>query len=208
MARDLYRINTRKGVRHCLSLFDAATPAQIVHGTRWYGDALVQAQDMSALYGWPVEVCAAIIAHLSPQTRWDDNVAFAFAVAEDFSVRPGGCMAGNFDRARAAILAHLRGDDPLSTFGPRAHKTRAFAHAILAGGRGGDVVVDVWMLRAILQGPSYAFRDGKGPDLAKVIKRVGVYAQCADVVRKAARARNVDPCVMQAVVWTAISGAA
>lgn len=203
MARELYSLNMRKAVRNLIAYFDEATPGQIAEGARWYGDARTQAADMASLYGYPLDVCAAVISHLSPRTRWVDNVDYAFTMLES-GERPKGCMQANYDRARGAIVAHYAGNDAMATFGAKAHKTRRFAQAIVDGG-GNSVVIDVWMLRAIMQGPDYVFRDGKGPSLDLILKRAGVYGQCERAVQIAARRRGVAPAEFQAIVWLVIS---
>lgn len=202
MARDYYQINTRKAVKNLLAYFDVASPAQLESGARWYAAARTQAQDAADLFGFPLDVCANVISTLSPQTRWEDNVEYAFHVLE-FGSRPSGCMQGNFERASDAIRAHYAGED--FQFGVRAHKTRRFASAITDGGTGQSVVIDVHMLRVIIQGPDYVFRDGMKDDLAKIIKRVGVYGQCERAVQIAARRRGVLPCTMQAVAWLVVT---
>lgn len=199
-----YTLSTRKAVRHLLAYWDAASADQIVRGASWYMIARDNARDMADASGLPVDVCAAVISHLSPQTRWEDNLSFAWHVVEE-RTRPVGCMQSNYERAMRAITAHYAGTDVLATFGPRAHKTRRFASAIIDGGTGAHVVVDVHMLRVILQGPDYVYRDGQGDDLAKVIKRVGVYEQAEHAVRLAAKRRGVPPCVMQATTWLVVT---
>lgn len=205
MARERYKLDTRKAVKNLLAYFDSATPAQAEFGARWYQEARVQCQDMADMFGYSLDVCAAVTSHLSSRTRWSDNVEYAFHTLE-FGSRPSGCLGANFARSQKAIVADLRGETMASSFGPNAHKTLAFYNAILAGG-GNHVVIDVWMIRAIFQGADYAFRDGKRTEFESMIKWAGVYGQCAHAVRVAARRRGVSASTFQATVWVNISRA-
>ncbi len=206
MARQRHAINGRKAVRNILTYFDRATVAEIASGARWYGEARREAADLAAWCDFPLEVTAAILAHLSPQTRWEDNKRHAWELlAED--VKPSGAIGDNVARARKALTAYYAGEDPLSTFGPRAHKTRRFATAIIDGGTGTSVVIDIWAARAALLGTEYRFRDtDQQSAVQKALRRVGVYGQLEDAYRAAARTRGVPPCTAQAVTWGVIRG--
>ncbi len=191
----------RTMVTRILVWFDRATPAEIAAGSAWYGEAYRTADAMAAATGFAIDTVAAVISHLSPQTRWAANVDAAWSLlAKD--TRAPGMLTANYERACSAIHAA----DPLASFGPRAQKTAAFALAIL--GDSDAVVIDVWAARAALQGARYRFRDGAGEENAKLLKRRGVYDAVANAYRSAARSRGVTPCAMQAVVWTVIRGSA
>ncbi len=194
-------VSHRTMVKRILVWFDRATAADIAAGSAWYGEAYRTADAMAAATGHPVDTVAAVIAHLSPQTRWVQNVNAAWSLLAT-DTRAPGMLIENYGRAVKAVHA----PDPLATFGPRAHKTDAFALAIL--GDSDAVVIDVWAARAALQGAAYRLRDGLGNAVAHRIKRKGVYDAVAQAYRSAARSRNVTPCQMQAIVWTVIRGTA
>lgn len=194
-------VTHRTMVKRILATFDRATAGEILAGAEWYKAAGRIAQDMSDQTGQPLDVCAVVIAKLSPQTRWAENVAAAWQLLET-DTRAPGMLGENYRQARAAITA----GDPLATFGPGAPKTYAFALAIL--GDDESVVIDVWAARVALQGGKYRFRDGEGDTVATILKRTGVYGDIARAYRAAARCRGVSPCCMQATVWTVVRGSA
>ncbi len=194
-------VSHRTMVKRILVWFDRATPAEVAAGAAWYGEAYRTADTMAAATGFPIDTVAAVISHLSPQTRWVANVNAAWSLLAT-DTRAPGMLTANYDRAMAAVHA----EDPLATFGPRAQKTAAFALAIL--GDHDSVVIDVWAARATLQGARYRFRDELADENARILKRAGVYAALVAAYRSAARSRGVTPCAMQAIVWTVIRGSA
>lgn len=200
MTRALYQIDQRKAVRRLHGWLVKADASTMARGAAWYPDAFREASAMSAASGYGVETCAAVISHLSPQTRWEDNVRNAWhTLTNDEGTRPAGCLGDCHARALAAL--HV--DNPLDTFGKRAHKTRAFARAIL--GDMDAVVIDTWAVRAALA-DGRGFRDGTVDDMGKILSRVGVYGQVADAYRTAARKVSLPPTALQAIVWGVIRG--
>lgn len=188
---------TRATVDRILSVWVRATPQDILSGASWYGDdaqahlrALTAQAHAQGLTWWTDAHSASLLAHLSPRTTWARNVAGAYAMVAGgvAAARMAGCIGANVDRAFAVFSPD---GDPLSTFGPNAHKTRAFARN-LAGDRRA-VTVDVWAARV-------AFGDTVA-DGEKALKRVGVYAATAHAYRLAAARVGVDPTTMQATTW-------
>jgi hypothetical protein len=154
-------------------------------GAQWYRTARIHADTLAESSGLDVDVTAAVISHLSPRTKWARNVAYAYAVVAT-GTRPNGCKRDNFARAMVA----LESDTPSDTFGPDAHKTRAFCANIL--GDTEAVTVDVWAYRLAI---------GTDENLDNNMKRVGVYAAIAHCYRLAAKRAGVAPAVMQATTW-------
>jgi DNA-binding transcriptional regulator YhcF (GntR family) len=63
-------------------LLDSATPAFIDLSRKWYEGANRIADEISEKYGITIEQSAAIIAALSPQTEWFNNLSMAERVAD------------------------------------------------------------------------------------------------------------------------------
>lgn len=200
MARERYTIDHAETVANILAWWDSADDTARMEGAAWYPCALETAREMAAATGVPLESVSVAISHLSPQNPWDSNVVAAWELLKD-DTRAPGTLHASFDRARKSLSE----TEPLESFGKDAHKTRAFARAIL--GDESAVVVDTWALRVALRTPeTYGFRDGTLGDLQALLKRAGVYAQIADAYTAAAAARGVSACTMQATTWGVIRG--
>lgn len=177
-------ITLETAVRRILRRFDAATPADLEAGARWYDAAGELATELTTLAPFDADLsvtrehAATVIAHLSPRTDWARNVSGAVALVTT-GVAPG-CIGDNVDRAYGGLVS----GDPLGTLnGP---KTQRFAANIL--GDREAVTVDVWALRVV------------GLDDTHV-RRVGVYDAVEHAYRLAARRRGMDPSTMQASTW-------
>lgn len=183
-ARKAYGVSLETLVRRILRTFDAATPAQIESGARWYDEAGDLASSLAHLAG-SREHAAAVISHLSPRTAWSRNVfaATALLTGGTREAREYGAMSSNIERAEAS----LGFVDPVESFGRDALKTRSF-YLNIVGDREA-VTVDVWALRVA------------GIEDDRTVKRVGAYDAMAHAYRLAAGRRGVDPATMQAVTW-------
>jgi hypothetical protein len=170
-------------VARILRSWDKANSSDIEAGARWYDEAGQLASDFATVSGHGRDVCAAVIAHLSPRQSWARNILAARALLVDGEVLPG-VMSRETNRAWGAINDGY--DDIFDSFSPDAHKTRAFCANIL--GDREAVTVDVW-----------ACKVAGITDLE--LGRVGVYDAVAHAYRLAARRRGVDPATMQATTW-------
>ena len=172
-------------VERKLALADAET---IATGKRWYSEGQDMVIANAIVSGRSVRHAAAEMSHLSPRAKWDKNVASAALFAAT-GERMRGVMSGPFGRAVKASNA----SDPMGTFGPKAHKTRAFA-ANLAGDMNA-VTVDVWIARAV-------------GVTERELKLVGVYDRIAKAFRKVAAKHGLEPAQLQAIVWIVVRGSA
>lgn len=191
----------------------AASDADREAGARWYARAESECARIAAETGFSRHRIAAVIAVLSPRTRWAENIraaesaahAAARALRDDFAAELCGGMRESVAAAVAAALADyglrdpirkagaiLAGSDPAEIVsGP---KVSAF-FANLCGDRDA-VTVDVWAQRVAC---------GKWQDRAPAGAQ---YETLADAYRAAARVLGVDAVAVQAAVWVAIRGAA
>lgn len=187
-ARLVYGVSLETITRRILRTFDAASPSTIEAGARWYDEAGTLAASLSHGDWSPLHVAVAI-AHLSPRTSWERNVAGTVAMVTregdgDDEARRLGCIGAHVDRV-VRMMEHFY-DNPLDSFGPGARKTRSFAENI--HGDREAVTVDVWACRVA--------------DLDEtLLSRKGAYDAVAHAYRLAARRRGVDPATMQATTW-------
>lgn len=180
-----FGVTTRATVARILSWFDSASDDELIAGLAWYGVAREHAVSMADTYGVTVEQAAAVIAHLSPQLGWEENLAAAYELLETGNAH--AVLGSSIERARVAMLATA----PAETFGPDAHKTRAFYANIL--GDTDVVTVDRWAVRVAV-----GVYDA---DTQKRFARVGSYDAIAHAYRIAAARRGVEPSDMQAITW-------
>lgn len=180
--------------RRIVNTYRLATDEQIEQGTRWYDEAGQVVDDVAERGRISRDRAAIVVAHLSPQTTWRRNVAGAVQLVTEG--RADGCIGRNVERALAAMHA----DDPWSTFGPDARKTRRFARNLL--GDTDVVTVDVWAMRVAFGkgwGPKWRTGDDDGLDL--VLGRVGVYEAVEAAYVRAARSLGELPTTVQAATW-------
>src|SRR6478752_5817376 len=118
-----------------LRVYRSADAQQIAAGMEWYAAARRIAEEISRDAQIPVETAAGILAALSPQTSWGQNVDWARELAAGSPISRGLPMS----QARGmAILAQDR--EPLDILGGR--KVRAFYACIVTAGVTDAVCVD------------------------------------------------------------------
>ena len=156
----------------------------------WYRGAENLSRRLARKYGVTKHQAAGVIAALSPNQTWKNNIYMAELA-----------LAGNpkgFSSAVARVKRILAGGSIIGTFpdpnGP-SHKIREFYRAI--SGNPNAVVIDRWALRA-----AWGTNHVDVHDLA----RVGVYAMVADCYREVAELFEMDPRDFQAAVWIHVRG--
>lgn len=160
-----------------------ATGATIMAGRQWYPAAESVVAELSNQYGIGRPTVAAVIAVLSPQTRWRQNITAARAVLEgELSTARAHCYGSNVLKA-VALLGNPGGTPILG--GP---KVSAF-WANLVGSREA-VTVDVWAARAATD------RDVKSLKRARYERIARAYKAAADIVGE-------TPREFQAIIWLA-----
>lgn len=178
--------------RRLIDAYRGAPLAAIEDGRAWYPTAAREAARIARpTDGIDVVRAAAVIAALSPQVRWAQNVV----AAERLIAARGGLSDSTvpgFNANVAKARAIIRGGPlygPGDALGGEAPKVRAFWRAIC--GDPDSVVLDVWAMRA-------AGLDG-APSGAR-------YRKVAEMYRRAAAKVGEAPRDFQAIVWLATRG--
>ena len=162
-----------------------ASPAAEHEGMAWYLAAHSIAADMATRHGVTVRQGAGVIAALSPQCGWAENVRLADAACD------AGVASGHTADACRKADAILSGSDPGDVLGGR--KVRSFFTNICSPLTVGAVTVDRHAVD-MLCGRRGAVHD-------RILERPGAYATCAAVIRATARELGYLPHVLQAVAW-------
>lgn len=172
----------RAALRHH---WHAATPEQRKDGRDWYKHALLAATNMAIQHGVPVHTAAGVIAALSPQHTWAQNLR----LAEE-------CLSGGTPKCfkRTANLAMYVRQQWMPEYveaAIRGRKVTAFYANII--GDESWVTIDRWMLRAMGLPDKFSLTDKR-------------YTQLGELVCDVARELNVTPAVLQATVWCVVRG--
>lgn len=176
-------------------------PEDVKHeGRGWYDAQREMVRELAALHGIDVETIAAVIAALSPMTRWTENVAGAIRMLREFErdpngLAPRGCTLFWKNAAKAWWLLHGHNGlgGPMTPAQAFAQSPKVFAFWRNLIGDENEVTVDTWMLRAM--GVGERFGNGLKPK---------PYRELAQDIRDAARRVGETPAQFQAIVWVAI----
>lgn len=180
--------------RHILATLARATPADEATGMAWYRNAHATAETLATGADVPTPAAVGIIAALSPQTGWNENVGRA---ARFLTHR----VTDHFPDAINKAERILSGADPADVLGGR--KVRSFYVNILRPDRAGAVTVDRHALTIALGVlPTDAQRHRIRATAQRALERPGVYATTAGAYRAAARAVGILPHEVQAITWT------
>lgn len=164
------------------------------HGLKWYPTAAEVAREVASMAGIPFLNGAAVLAVLSPQTSWDHNVRWAFAIADahrNGDPLPSMGLGNNLKRAAIALTSL---DDVERTKGTL--KVHNFYGSII--GRNGAVCIDRHAIRIAEGDPNAdinSISDGKYRKYARA------YLDAAAALKR--RAADV-----QAATWCDFRGVA
>ena len=176
---------TREGyVQNIISAYRSATPEQVQRGRTWYATAHELA---SVLADGETRKGAGVIAALSANKRWSDNVRLA---RRAFGGRPGG----SFQDAVRKAERIMAGEDPERVL-PMGSKTGMFYRCIADPSDPDAVVIDRHA-HDIAVGEIYGDRD-------RGLSSKNRYALLAHVYREAAQRLGELPSTVQAVTWVA-----
>ena len=162
-----------------------ATDSEVIDGHAWYGAAASIARIVADGHGIDQSSGAGIIAALSPQCSWDENIVRALAHCD------GDMVGATADSLRKAD-AIASGGRPVDVLGGR--KVRSFWRNI--DGRDQYVTVDRHAV-AIVFGRALSDRE------IKILEKLGAYTIIAAAYRAAARRHGIAPSTLQAITWLA-----
>lgn len=169
---------------------DSATGAEWSDGLAWYPTAHDICLSVAATHGTTLETSVGILAALSPQLAWEQNLA----MAETF-IASGGLPSGHFADADNKARRILRGEHPTDVLG--GPKVRSFYANILRPHCPGAVTVDRHAA-ACLYGtttPTYL------RTYPKLLERKGIYRLASGIFRTVAREYDLLPHEAQAIAW-------
>lgn len=172
-----------------LATYEQATETDRLDGRSWYYVANEHARKLSALHGLTVCQGVGIIAALSPQTSWEENIRIAHALCEDPT------SSHHTADATGKALRILNGADPETTLGGR--KVRSFYANILYPHVPGHVTIDRHAA-AILAGLTTPEWNRMHE---KKLERAHFYRFATGVYRAAARDLSLLPHQLQAITW-------
>lgn len=172
--------------------YASATLADRAAGLAWYDRADRAADRIAAAHGIDRVAAAAIIAALSPRSRWSTNLQAADRIAAANAAGRSRAPRVGLGDARRKAWRIARGADPADVLG--GPKVRAFFANITGDRRA--VTVDVWATRA-----AYGRTDCPLPTGRR-------YDRLADAYRAVADRLGVAPRELQAAVWIHVRGAA
>lgn len=170
-------------VDNIISIWNQATPEQLQRGRVWYRNAHDLADLMSDGH---VRAGAGVIAALSPQCAWEENVKRAERAFTD------GEPSGHFGDALRKAARIMAGEDPLDVL-PAESKTWNFYRCIVDPDDADAVVIDRHA-HDVIAGEVYGERE-RGLSCKRR------YAALALAYRLAARRLDETPSTVQAVTW-------
>lgn len=201
LTRNGYNVRTIRA--NLVRVFESATDDNIADGLEWYGEANSFARDLAQATNLDVVTVAAVIAAMSPRTRWEANKAAAQQFLKDGTRYPG-LLVSNYERAKfvlnagpenaLASLQWIGGDES-------APKIASFARNIL--GDTDRVTIDVWATRGALMSPR-----AKEVNLDNMLRRAGMYEAIAAQYVWLAHRMGITAPQAQAIVWVALTGKA
>lgn len=164
-----------------------ATEDNWTEGTAWYLAARAIADDLAQRHLVTPLQAAGVLAALSPQTGWSENIRLADQALSERNA------TGHYDDACDKANAIIQGDTPANVLGGR--KVRSFVRNIADPSRPGPVTVDRHAVDCLL--------GARGAVNSRILERPGAYALCAAVFRSVARELDILPHECQAVAWIA-----
>jgi hypothetical protein len=174
-------------VKRLVNHFNSATDRDISQGEKWYDAAREIAEALAIGTGYTVEQTASVIAVLSPNVAWDENVNSALLAVEGhfYHIPHTKWRGAGYGENKSKASDILDGD--LTRL--RGPKVTNFARGIL-----GDTeacTIDLWMLRSI----------GCEDTMTVTPKR---WTAINAAIREAATECGYDTRTFQAIVWSKV----
>lgn len=157
------------------------TDGEWADGADWYSSAMTACETMSDATGVDLELVAAVVAALSPQTMWSVNLRAAELLLTTGEQLPA-TLGQNHRRALSVLDGTVRPEDWSAKIG-------RFWQNILGDWQ--PVTVDSW---------AWSIATGDLP--VSLLSRRGAYATVEAAYQQVALAHNVPPAVLQATTWT------
>lgn len=171
----------RQFITNIISVWDAATPDQELHGRSWYQSAHAPAVMLTA---GNARLGAGVIAALSANKSWEENIRLARLACGT------GLAVGHVTDALAKATAILAGTDPAEVL-PMTRKTGHFFRCILDPDDPEAVVIDRHA-HDVAVGRLYGNRD-------RGLSSIRRYQLLADCYHRAAARLGELPSTVQAV---------
>lgn len=173
--------------------YDSATEDVRAEGRSWYTDQREICRELAATHSLTVSQVAAVMAALSPMTRWTENVAGTIRMLRAWEhdqpdTPPRNCTLFYKNACKAWQILHGADAADLFTGSP---KVMAFWFNLC--GDESEVTVDTWMVRACGEGET--FKSGVKPN---------AYHKIADAIKEAAAMVGETPAQFQTIVWIQI----
>lgn len=166
----------------------SAADCHKIYGRTWYAQAHEHAQRLADRYDITDRQAAGVIAALSPQVSWTDNLREA-----DRLLRTGGARHTTRNVIKARAIVH--GVDPTDVLG--GNKVRAFFDNIAHHETSRAVTVDRHAFDVALG------TIGEPIARSRTLERVGVYAFLSEAYRAVADDLGTLPHMVQATTWVA-----
>jgi membrane-bound lytic murein transglycosylase B len=170
--------------------FKACEPAEVVEGLAWYKQAHSDCDRLSKAYGVSIEVTATVLAVLSAQKRWSQNVLeTGMYLADNQGI---GRIQGFYTtESQATAVRELLKTGKMPKLGP---KVASFRENVLSHGLNlGVVTVDVWAIR----------HSCKTSHNAKIAPTRAQYQKIESAFCTVSRELGILPQELQAVLWVA-----
>lgn len=170
-------------VENILYWYNLSSPTDRSQGRFWYTAARLECEALAEQFGKDLETVVTAVAALSPQLKWERNIAAARSVlAGNYKI--GGVYTANIEKA----IKIIEGRQGVLS-GP---KVTSFARNIL--GCPDVVCVDTWAWRVWAGADLFA----PPPSLEKR------YDEIAEDYRTAAAIVGLEPRQLQAITWVTI----
>lgn len=186
-------------VDNILTAFLRSQPENVGQGLHWYQDAHDMTKMWSKRYGVSHEVAAGVMAAMSPNMSWEENIRLAETFLANKGEMKGGMLGVSLDRARRIY----NGEPPTAALAPKGagdsggHKVFNFYTNIIDPQRTDAVTVDRHAFDVAM---GYVAGVDKPP-----LDRASDYAAVAQAYRTAAKMMSVNadvlPQQVQALTW-------
>lgn len=181
--------------KHLNVILENIEPWNETNGRTWYADAKREIEKLANTYGRTVETVTGIVAVLSPGCKWSSNIADAEEVLKYGSDAVVTTYGANKEKA-----VRILNGETFETVANRnkrtGRKVRAFYDNLLNPETSNAVTIDRWIIRAV-----YGKQDEK---IERSVFASNLYEKLSGIIADAARARDLRPHELQAMVWLQI----